>query len=204
MILMRDKNLSFIQFEEQLRKEIERKTSLPKLLRTAVIDNPTLLEDLIILYPRKFKELLGISIYHYYYPENLRWRVLLDLKEKSYSNLNRKQRMEILIVQNSKKDMLLYLYRTRKYSSHEIFGNIIKDGSTSTRQLQVFRENTKVIRTRRKRGYDDKGSLRPKDKWLPQYDFSLTELQQEKEKETDLIIKIINRYLKNLRKPEMK
>lgn len=193
---MRDKNLNFIQFKQQVEDFLRKKVYLPRTLRTAVIDTPTFLEEYYFCYPRSFKEVLGLSTVLWYYPENLKWRILLDLQEKNFSQLNEKQRIQIQIFLNSKEDMLKFLYETKRYTSHEVFGNILGTAVKVSRNLPCHRKSTLVIETKRKRGYDDKGSLRPKEKWLPDFDFSLTELQLKKEKRSDLQQRSIDHILK--------
>lgn len=196
---MRDKNLQFIQFNKQVEGFITKNLILPRMLRTAVVDNPTFLSTLNFRLPRNFKETEGLIIVLYYLPETLRWRLWLDLKERSFSNFNEKQKLEIKLMLSSKEEALSFLYLTQRYSSHEIFGNVIKTGLNTLRNLQVSRISTVVKTVQRKRGYDDKGSLRPKEKWLPNFDISFTDCQNEKEKKLDHLHKKIDRIKKYLR-----
>lgn len=196
---MRDKNLNFIQFQEQLDSFIFKKLTLSESLRTAVVITPTLLnEETMIVYPRDFKGLRGLSLIVYYLPENLRWRIWLDLEQMSYSQLNSKQRIEIQILLAKREMAQMYLFQSQRFSSHEIFGNIVYDGNKALRELKVFRESTKVVLPIRRRGYNDKGSLRSPDRWLPDFDTTLTELQLRKEKRTHLHNKSINRIKQKL------
>lgn len=195
---MRDKNLNSSQFCAQVENFIKRKLHLPKMPKTAVINTPTFLEECYFKYPRKYKEIRDLVVIHHFCPENLRWRLWLDLSELSFSQLNSKQRIEILILLSSKRKMLSYLFLTQRYSSHEIFGNIFGGGLKVLRTLPCYLSSTKITKPKRKRGYDDKGSQRPKDKWLPDFDFSLTELQNQKEKKTQLRQSIYYRILQIL------
>jgi hypothetical protein len=53
-----------------------------------------------------------------------------------------------------------------------------------TRLYQKVRlTRSRARRPQRHRGYRDHGTLRPSHKWLPKFDYSLTELQQELERE---------------------
>jgi hypothetical protein len=92
--------------------------------------------------------------------------------------------------------MLKFLFETKSFTSHEIFGNIFSLGTRTLRNLPYYRKSTLVVEAIRKRGYDDKGSLRPKEQWLPNFDFTLTETQNSKEKKSDHEQKIIKRILK--------
>lgn len=195
---MRDKNLNYIQFKEQVSKYLRRELILPELLRTAVTDSPTFPEDLIICYPRKYKELLGLAIVHWYLPDNLKWRIHLDLSERSFSQFNSKQKIEINLMLKNKEIMLKFLYETKRYTSYEIFGNILRTGAKELRGLKYYSKKTVIKRPQRKRGYSDKGSLRPREKWLPSFDFTLTALQNEKEKTSIRIYKSIDRITKFL------
>lgn len=192
---MRDKNLSFIQFISSVENFLSEKIQSPSSLRTAVIDSPTLLERFYWRYPRSYNEILGLVVLHHYLPETLRWRVFLDLSDMSLSQLNVKQKIVISLCLSSKENMLHYLYNTETLSSHEVFGNVFGTGILVFQHLHIRKRNISVTLPQRKRGYDDKGSLRPREKWLPNFDFSLKKLQNEKEKKLDLLQKTINRIL---------
>lgn len=201
MIRMRDKNLNFIQFEQSVEKFIATKHSFSKDRRTSVVNSPTLLEQNNVALPSKFVPLRDLCIIvHFVKEEPLRFRLLLDLEEKIGKFDLRKQR-ELKLLLYSKNVMLKYLFKTKKYSSSEIFGNLIFNGLKVLQSLQIRRKSTKVIKAQRKRGYDDKGSLRPREKWLECYDYSFTERQNEQEKKQNLHQKsttFIIKYLKEL------
>lgn len=116
------------------------------------------------------------------------------------NHLNRKQILEIRIMFSSKDNMVKYLYLTQRYTSNEIFGNLVKNGVNSVKNLKIIKRSTKVVKPVRKRGYTDKGSLRPKEKWLPSHDYTLTNLQREIEKKRTRLDKSviqITNYLEN-------
>lgn len=198
---MRDRNQNYIQFCKQFRKEVSRKTTLSRSLRTTVTDNTTFPSDLLrIVYPRKFREIRGLVIVHYYLPEILMWEVKMGLEDLNLNHLNEKQILEIRILLSSERNMIKYLYLTDRYTSHEIFGNLVKDSYQAAKNLKAFPVSTKVRRTLRKRGYSDKGSLRPRERWLPTHDYSLTALQNEIEKKRTKLDKVSYRlinYLEN-------
>jgi hypothetical protein len=195
---MRDKNLNFIQFSAAVENFIESKHKISKDRRTTVVNSPTLLEEFYLVLPRKFMDFRNICItLHYIKEEPLRYRILLDMEER-LTRFDSKKQLELKLLLHSKETMLKFLYLTRKYSSHEIFGNLINKGIQSLNNLKLKRRNTKILKTQRKRGYDDKGSLRPKEKWLEKYDFSFTTCQNEKEKKQYLHQKSITKLLKYL------
>jgi len=201
MIRMRDRNRNYIQFYKQLEKVVVKKTTLSRLLRTTVSDNPTFPSDqLQIVYPRKFSELQGLALVFHYLPESLYWEIKLGLEDLNLNHLNRKQILELRIMFSSKDNMVKYLYLTQRYTSNEIFGNLVKNGVNSIKNLKIIERSTKVVKPVRKRGYTDKGSLRPREKWLASHDYTLTNLQNEIEtKRTRLdksVIQITN-YLEN-------
>jgi len=201
MIRMRDKNQNYIQFYKQFRKVVCRKTKLSRLLRTTVTVSPTFPSDqLKIVYPRKFREIRGLVIVHYFFPESLMWEVKMGLEVLNLNHLNKKQILEIRIMLSSERNMIKYLFLTNRYTSHEIFGNIVKDSYQAAENLKAFPVNTKVKRPVRKRGYSDKGSLRPRERWLPTHDFSLTAKQNEIEEKRTKLDKVSYRlinYLEN-------
>jgi hypothetical protein len=197
---MRDKNLTLIQFVEQYEKFVNRKLKLPELLRTAVIDSPTFTEDYKILIPRNFRDLRALVAVHWYFPGSLFWYYHLELKDCKLNHLNFKQKVEINLMLESREIMLYYLYRTKRLTSFEIFGNILGTAIRNTRYLKVFKRSKKIINPIRKRGYDDKGSLRLPETWLPDYDFSLTEQQNRKELRSYLTTRKIDSIKKYLEK----
>jgi hypothetical protein len=195
---MRDKNQTFIQFQKQVEEYVTRRLLLSSFLTTSVTIDPTVLEGYDIIYPRKYEEVENLILIHWFLPENLQWRVYLDLEEKEFSHFNKKQRMILSILLNSKRDCLLYFYETDNFSSHEFWGKL---GRSVKLQLKLIPKNKKITKPKRKRGYDDKGSRRPEDKWLPSHDYTFTLLHLKKDYEKyqhNRTIKRILIYFENL------
>lgn len=200
---MRDKNLNFIKFNIQFEKELRRNLTdfSTKFFANTVLDSPTLLEDFELIYPRNFRLLRCLCIFQWFFPENFHWRVLLDLKEMKFAHLNEKQRIEIQLLLNSKETMLTYLFETKRYSSSEIFGNILRNDSKELFQsIKLKRRNRKVRKTQRRRGYQDHGSRKPAEKWIEFYDISFTERMNEIEARRYHLNKLTNRLIKILEK----
>lgn len=200
MIRMRDKNLNFIQFSDQIEVYLKRKIHSIEILRRAVIDNPTFPSDDFLLY-FPLKTLIsyrGLAVLSYYVPEILGWKIREFLEERT-KYLNPKDSLRLKLLLSSKESMLVYLYDTQEFSSHEIFGNLIGEGLRSLKLLKIIKKKHRVKKPQRKRGYDDKGSLRSPDRWLPDSDFTLTELQNEQEKKSDLHLKTYHYLEKHLR-----
>lgn len=197
MIQMRDKNLNFIQFSQSVEKQLNKKANhYSKDRRTSVIDSPTLVENYDLVLPRKFNEVRNLCvIVHFINEDFLKWKLRLDLENK-ITKFDLKKQLELKLLLSSKEKMLTFLYETNKYSSHEIFGNIIGISLQDLNKVKFSKRTTKVRRTQRKRGYDDKGSLRPREKWLECFDWSFTELQNEKERNLNVHLKTIQ-YLEN-------
>jgi len=197
---MRDKNLnSIFNFEKSMKNFIERKLTTIEILRTAVIDSPTFLTDFYLEFPRKLFQIRGLCIIVHYLPDILRYRIILDLEERIYKFSLREQ-LELKILLSSKENMLKFLFLTQRYSSHEIFGNIVNDGIISLSMIRIRRKNLKIVKPIRKRGYDDKGSLRSFDRWLPSFDISFIEKQNQIEKEKYLHQKSLDRIINFLEK----
>lgn len=204
MIRMRDKNLNLKQFNIQLEKVIfQCKLTDELFLRTPVFDSPTRPidpETVHIIYPKNYRLIRSLCIISWYLPEMLHWRVLLDLSSKTFSHFNRKQQLEIQLLLSSKENMVTYLYRTKRYTGSQLFGNILGN------DLRELEETLKFIRKKyrtpqypiRRRGYKDKGARKLPHQWLPKFDSTLTEIQLKKEKEALLQQKTINRILKLL------
>lgn len=200
---MRDKNLNFKQFNIQFEKELQRNLNdfSTKFFANNVLDSPTLLEEFELILPRTFRLLRCLCIFQWYFPEILHWRILMDLKEKKFAFLNEKQRIEIQLLLESKETMLTYLYETKRYSSHEIFGNILRNDSRELFQiLNLKSRSRKVRKTQRRRGYQDHGSRKPAEKWSESYDRTFTERMNEIEARRYHLNKLTNRLIKILRK----
>lgn len=183
---MRDKNQNYIQFSDQIASFLKKKTQTIEILRRAVIDTPTFLEDYeIIVRNNKLISLRGLAVLSYYVPEILGWKIREVLEKKLYK-LNSKDQLRLSSLLINKESMLVFLYETQEFSSNEIFGNLLREGLLELKRLKIYRPTYKIKRPQRKRGYDDKGSLRSSDRWLPSEDYELTELQNEIEKKSDL------------------
>lgn len=198
---MRDKNLNQEQFNIQLeRKMFQCKLTDDRFLRSPVFVTPTRCIDpewIGISYPRDFRLIRALVISHWYFPEKLFWRIHLDLQDFSFSQLNKKQRLEINLLLSSKENMEKYLYRTERYSASEIFGNILGNDLKDLEKCLKFRRRKfgPVREPIRRRGYKDKGTRKPSHRWLPDSDFSLTEKQIELEKELLNQHKLVKRIL---------
>lgn len=202
---MRDKNLSYSQFNIQLMKTLKKEISdFSQFFRRAVVVSPTLsLESYYFRYPKDFRLLRALAIIQWYFPEEFHWRIYLDLTEKSHSQLSSKQRIELSLLLSSEDNCKKFLFETKRYSSNEIFGNILKnDMQDLLKNLKISRRNLKVKRTQRRRGYNDKGSRKPDWKWLPTQDFSFTEYQNMKERKLNQELKTIQLLQKYLRELE--
>lgn len=200
---MRDMNQSYLNFTEHFNKQLERKFSIImskdiKILRSAVIDNPTFFCDFDLILPRKYKEIRGIIIILDKLPEILRYEILLCIEERILSFDFKKQvELRVLLDQKTKEK---YLYYTQRYTSHEIFGVLIQEAITSLLSIKLYKKNKKVKKPQRKRGYDDKGTLRSYDiwqhNWKPSSDWSLNDLQNQIERQITLREKYLSRIIK--------
>jgi hypothetical protein len=198
---MRDKNLSLETFSIQLEKTVNRVCQLGHRFPTCtVLDSPTRLltsEEISISYPRNFRLIRTLSIIQWYLPEDLHWRIFLDLKEEKFSQFNFKQKVELDILLSSKENCEFFLYETKRYSSSEIFGNILgNDLRELNKTLKISRRRKrKPLKAVRRRGYKDHGTRRPSDRWLPTDDFSLTIEQNSLENFQDHYNSLIKRLL---------
>lgn len=205
---MRDKNLDFSKFNIQLEKNCQKwkNQQFHQFFENHVLDTPTLsdenLPEIRVFYPKSFRLMRTLSILLWFFPESSFWYILSDLKEKSFPHFNRKQRLEISILLSSKENMEKFLFETQRYTSNEIFGNFLgNDAQDLFLVLKAGIRKHNPRRTIRRRGYQDHGSREPDEKWLPRFDFSFTEYQNEKEKNQylfTLTLQKVVKYLENL------
>lgn len=196
---MRDKNISFIHFCNNVEDYVVRRLPKIKVLREPVIASPTFLsKNYTLKYStNKLLDLRGLAVISYYLPAYFCWNIRLDLEGK-VCKLERKNQLKLAALLSSQEHMLTYLWETKEFSSHEIFGNLIERGLTTLQQVRIVRENVLVVKSQRKRGYNDKGSIRDKCRWLPTFDWSFTELQNELERRLDFNIRLqarLDQYL---------
>lgn len=201
---MRDRNhLTPAQFHIQLqRKSSQVFTSGSRFPRLPVSKTPTLwMEDsLIFHYPRSFRTLRALCVAHWYFPEELFWRVHLDLLERSFRWLTKKQRIELLLYLDSQFTSEAYLLRTQRLTGNEIFGNILgNDLREALKILHATRKSKKVVYPIWRRGFRDKGSRKPDSEWLPKEDYSFTEMQLRKEEEEDHLQILVKTLIQKLR-----
>jgi hypothetical protein len=208
---MRDKNLSYLVFEQQFDKESKRRfqssKSKIKILRDAVIDSPTFLSDFEVVLPSDYRRIRGLCLYWERLPEILRYEVFL-LLENRIKYFDTKKQKELIFLMNLK-CRNIFLFKSQRFTSHQIFGNFLQDGVEALIQLKLRKKSTTINLPQRKRGYDDKGTLRSydiwMDKWKPSSDFSLTEAQNEKERKQNRhwrSVELIFSILENLMKTE--
>jgi len=196
---MRDKNLSFIQFCSNVEDFVVGKFQSISILREPVIVNPTLLSEDYFIVPRSYKlnELRGLAIISYYLPEFLEWKIRLFLQE-CVIRFCHKDRLKLALLLINEQICLTFLYETLEFSSSEFFGSLLDNGFLALKGLQIRRKRFKVVIPARRRGYNDMGSKRSMEKWLPTFDWSLTELQNELERRLDFNIKVQSKLEKFL------
>lgn len=202
MILMRDMNLTYAVFKEQYKQQSERKFSLfcskesKNILRSAVVTTPTFPEKFFNLQVNnRFKTIRGLCLFWEKLPESIRYEVYFLLLERIKKFDTKKQlELNLLIDLDTR---IPFLFKSKRYSSHEIFGNLIQEGIQAIRSISFRKKSLKVIKPQRKRGYDDKGTLRCfaiwNDKWKPSFDWSFTDIQNYLErKQTRLENHLLN------------
>lgn len=166
---MRDRNLSFaqfhIQFSEVILRHLEqfenRRISFSQELSFEFRPSE-LHHEPVVVYPRDFRLLRSLVIVHWYFPENLRYLVHIQLEGESFNWLARKQSLELTILLSSKQNCLKYLYLTERYTGSEIFGNILgNDLKDLCRKMKILRRTyPRPVKKVWRRGPKDKGSRR--------------------------------------------
>lgn len=191
MILMRDMNLTYAVFEKQYKKQSERKFSIicskesKNILRSAVVTTPTFPESLYsLVVNNRYKTVRGLCLFWERFPENIRYELYFLLLEKIKKFEVKKQLELNLLIEPDLR--LIYLFQTKRYTSHEIFGNLLQEGIQAIGSILLRKRSQKVIKPQRKRGYDDKGTLRCfaiwNEKWKPSFDWTFTEHQNRLER----------------------
>lgn len=156
-----------------------------------------------IILPRKFRELRALAISCWYFPEELKYEILLELGKETSSNSKRNfrlsQEIEIAVLSNSLEHCLSYLC-SGIISTRVLFGTILQeDLLNALKNLRIIRvRKNEPRRIVRRKGYRDKGFRRPPHRWLPSEDFSLIEHQNRKEKLQTLETLLTHIFLRKL------
>lgn len=180
--------LDVYSFCTQLEVVARREAQLCNLLRTTIINSPNFLQDYDahIVLPRSLDELTYLAIIMWYLPSKEHQLYLrLELERISYF----KENFVLRLLLHSKAEMILFLQETSLWTHRSFFGNVLsaKMGQRVNKSLRFRRRNKKLRIPKRKRGYDDKGSLRLAHEWKPSSDWSLTQKQQEIEQDRDSV-----------------
>lgn len=190
-----------IQLSETVQRVIQRYDQFltrPVFVSPTLRDDSTPLVEQTIRYPRNFRLLRTLSIIQWWFPEELHWRVLIDLQDKTFSWLNDGQKVVLSLLLKSKESCLFYLYWSNQFSGNELYGNILgNDLKDLFKEFKItkIKKLSPPRKAIRRRGYKDKGSRRPDHRWIPQYDFSLNEIQLRLEKERNQSRHLIQTFL---------
>lgn len=171
---------NYVSIETQISKVIQK--SLDR--RTSVFVNPTLnlAEESYdgIKFSKKYRDLFTLIILTWYsnyfegFEDYVRYEIGIYLdKVNQFPELNAsltsKSCLEFVI-----------LYFLSNHSTQDFFGNVLSPGQIN-RVLDLVRLRVIPRRIPKRpvfrRGYKDKGSLRPETKWLPKEDWSFDEEQ---------------------------
>lgn len=197
---MRDKNLlQPIQFSQDVREFILRRVPKRILdLSCQIVDNPNFLEVFengLRFKSRKSEELLALTFLSWFLPETIGY--LLRFELENYVKLfNDKDLILFRILSESKRVALTFLLHSKKWHSRDFYGNFLRKGLEALEAIRPrLKKRGPIKKAIRKRGYNDHGSRRPDSKWLPSFDYSFTEAQNEKEKKETYQDKVYHRVL---------
>jgi len=153
------------------------------ILRSHVADNPNFLSENYMVLPYKLKSILSLAILSWWISEEIGVILREDIRDKRLKRFNLEDQFLIEAFLIGKNKTIQVLNDTSLWHSRDFYGNILYEGNRCLERLRFRKNSTKVNYPKRKRGYDDHGSRVPDSKWLPKYDYSLTELQNEIEAE---------------------
>lgn len=183
---MRDNSYCISTFLSQLEKLCKESTRGVLFRTTAVLDSPNFLEhfysDMIL--PKTLDSCIIFAISSWYIEDQaIACLIRESLREKT-TNLDFSI-LELLL--ESKAQTELFLIETTLFHTRDFFGNFI-----TRNKLQLLYKNLRfrpisrrITRVQRKRGYQDKGSMKETHRWLPEHDYTLTEKQNEIEQQRE-------------------
>lgn len=177
---MRDSNFNKRDFVEQIENFLTT-DSLNRIetLRNQVADNPNFLSENYLVLPYKLKSLLALGFLSWWISPEIGVILREDIREKRLKRFSLEDQVLLELILHSKEISINFVSDSNLWHTRDFFGNFLVEGNKCLERLRFRRISTMVVYPRRKRGYDDHGSRVPDSKWLPKYDFSLTELQNQ-------------------------
>lgn len=203
---MRDKNLTPLALDAQIAKAVAAKEPKRLVLTEAVFVNPNLQYVLRLgPLPSKLLDRKALALVSYWVPdEALGFYLREEIREK-LDQYDLKDRLQLEILLFGRKDLVLnWLFLNESMSSRDLFGTWIEHGVLAFNELKFHKRRLRdPVEPVYRRGYKDKGSRRPETAWLPSFDYSWTELQNEKERIDDLYQAYLSQVLEILKNPQM-
>ena len=181
---MRDRNhLDLLQFNIHLTKTILRSSFYLDLKKQEEYfshksslwrsDTKTPNSEFRVIIPKDFRLLRALSISIWKFPEKIQVLYRLKLEEQKFSWLNEKQKIELSILLSSEENSVKYLYLTNRYTSSEIFGNLLGN------DLNDLKGRIKIIFVRQQRATKKVFRRGPKDKGTRRSDSSVSVIERE-------------------------
>jgi hypothetical protein len=141
-----------------------------------------------IILPRRFRELRAISIASWYLPDWLKFEILLSLQERGIFSLDFQTKglersLELGLLQESQETMLLFLEKGW-ITKRVLFGTTLQEDLESAfLNLRIVPLRDKIPKRKvRRKGYQDKGTWRPPDRWIERFDLSFNQYWTLREK----------------------
>lgn len=137
--------------------------------------------------PKRFRELRALFIACWYFPDWLKFNILLGLNGKIFSldwkNKGLERSLELDLLSTSEKMMLLFVQK--EINPRVLFGTILQeDLKNALQNLEIVKENSKNPRRKiRRKGYQDKGTWRPPHRWIETSDWTFKELWYQRERQ---------------------
>ena len=181
---MRDRNhLDLLQFNIQLTKTVLRSKLYQDIEKQEEYfshksslwrsDTKTPNSEFRVIIPKDFRLLRALSISIWKFPEKIQVLYRLKLEEQKFSWLNEKQKIELSILLSSEENSVKYLYLTNRYTSSEIFGNLLGN------DLNDLKGRIKIIFVRQQRATKKVFRRGPKDKGTRRSDSSVSVIERE-------------------------
>lgn len=141
-----------------------------------------------VILPKKFRELRALLIASWYLPDWLKFEILLSFQERGIFSLDVSTKglsrsLELGLLQDSKESMLLFLEKGW-ITKRVLFGTILQeDLSNAFSSLRIQLQKDKIPKRKvRRKGYQDKGTWRPPDRWIERFDSTFNEYWTKREK----------------------
>jgi hypothetical protein len=148
--------------------------------------------------PRRFRSLRALLISSWFFPDWLKYEILLSFGKTIFSldwnNKGLERSLELALYSSTEREMLSFV--RKNINTRVLFGTILKeDLKNALNEMELIPEKTSSPKRKvRRKGYQDKGTWRPPHRWMETSDWTFNEIWTKREKQKLIFQFLFNAY----------